>query len=222
MGYLPLNQPFNPATPYYDNASPVWQYAGSEYAPGSFPGDVVDWVQIQCRDASSPANATSATTVATAAGLLLDDGSIVAADGSSMLNFNFTLSNNLYVVVFQRNHLGIISNNAVTQIGGVYTYNFSTGENQVYGGANAHKQLEPGVWGMVASDGNANGIIQNTDETAAWKGDLGSSGYLGGDFDLNGITQNTDETNLWKPNLGGGGQVPGKTAEPLYKSWVPN
>ncbi|MCB2219726.1 MAG: PKD domain-containing protein [Bacteroidetes bacterium] len=220
-GYLPLIQPFNPSTPYYDNASPVWQYNGSEYAPGFFPSNVVDWVQVQCRDANSPANATSATTVATEACLLLEDGSIVAADGSSMLNFNFSIAQDLYVVVFHRNHLGIISNNPVTQVGGVYSYDFSSGQNQVYGGSNAHKQIEPGVWGMVAADGNANGLIQNTDETAVWKSDLGSSGYKGGDFDLNGLTQNTDETNLWKPNLGGGGQVPAKTSEPLFKSWVP-
>lgn len=221
-GYLPFAQPFNPATPYYDNASPVWQYSGTEFAPGSFPADVVDWVQVQCRDASSPANATSATTVATTACLVLDDGTIVAADGSSMLNFNFTLSQNLYVVVFHRNHLGVISNYALTESGGVYAYDFSSGQNQAYGGTNAHKQLEPGVWGLVASDGNANGLIQNTDETEVWQDDLGSSGYIGGDYDMNGLTQNTDETNLWIPNLGGGGQIPGKATEPLYKSWVPN
>jgi hypothetical protein len=74
---------------------------------------------------------------------------------------------------------------------------------------------------MVAADGNGNGLIQNTDETAVWKVDLGSSGYRGGDFNLNGLVQNTDETNYWKVNLGAGGQTPGKINQTGYQSQVP-
>ena len=75
---------------------------------------------------------------------------------------------------------------------------------------------------MVAADGNGNGIVENTDETAVWKVSLGQSGYDNGDFDLNGVVQNTDETNFWKPNLNSGGQVPGKSSSgEAYKSQVP-
>ena len=219
-GYVPLNQPYNPALPYYDNASPVWQYSGTE-SVASIPVNAVDWVLVQLRDAATAAGASSATIIGTQAGFVLSDGSVVGTDGSSPLLFAVTYSQNLYAVVFHRNHLGIMSSVGLTESGGTYSYDFTTGSGQSYGGTNAVIELEPGVWGMVAADGNANGLIQNTDETAVWKTDLGGSGYDGGDFDMNGLTQNTDETNLWKPNLGGGGQIPAKGAV-LYKSWVPN
>ncbi len=219
-GYIPLSQPYNPALPYYDNASPVWQYAGTESVP-SIPAGTVDWVVVQLRDATAPGNATSATIIGTQAAFVLDDGTIVALDGASTLTFNINFSQNLYAVVFHRNHLGIISNNALTPSAGIYSYDFTTGEFQAYGGANGHKEIEPGVWGMISADGNGNGLIQNTDETAVWKADLGNSGYMGGDFNMNGLTQNTDETDYWKVNLGAGGQTPSK-ANTGYQSQVPN
>ncbi len=221
-GYIPLSQPYGPALPYYDLASAgdiVWYYTGSE-SVASIPAGVVDWVYVQLRDADAPANATSATIIGEQAAFLLEDGAVVALDGSSMITFNATVSQNLYAVVFHRNHLGVMSANALTESGGVYSYDFSSGETQVYGGANGHKQLEPGVWGMISADGNGNGLIQNTDETAVWKTDLGNSGYMGGDFEMTGLTQNTDETNFWKPNLGGGGQTPAK-ANLGYECQVP-
>jgi hypothetical protein len=221
-GYLPLSHPYAPTMPYYDMTDPgniPWYYTG----PGtvsSIPPNVVDWVIVELRDATTPANATSATTIGTKAAFLMNDGSIVDLDGFSTLNFDVIFTNNLYAVVFHRNHLGVMSSTGLTQTGGIYTYDFSTGASQAYGGSNGHKEIEPGIWGMVAADGNGNGLIQNTDETAVWKVDLGNSGYMGGDFEMTGLTQNTDETNFWKPNLGGGGQVPAK-AGTGYVSQVP-
>ncbi|MCB2219166.1 MAG: PKD domain-containing protein [Bacteroidetes bacterium] len=220
FGYIPTTQPYNPPIPYYDNTNPVWQYPGTE-SVASIPVNVVDWVVVELRDASSPASATSAAAIGTQAAFVLNNGAVVGLDGFSPLTFNASFTQNLYAVIFHRNHLGIISNTGLTLSGGTYSWDFTSASGQSYGGVNAVKELEPGVWGMIAADGNANGLVQNTDETAVWKNDLGASGYDGGDFDLNGLTQNTDETNLWKPNLGGGGQVPAKGNEIFYKSWVP-
>lgn len=220
-GYIPLAQPYNPNLPYYGNNNPVWQYVGTEMV-GTIPAVAVDWVVVQLRDATSGANATPGTVIGTQAGFILNDGSIVATDGISDLMFDVSVSNNLYVVVYHRNHLGIISANGLTESAGVYSYDFSSASTQTLGGTNAVKELEPGVWGMVAADGDANGLIQNTDEAAVWQSDLGSSGYKGGDFDMNGLTQNTDETVLWQPNLGGGGQIPAKGSSVMYKSYIPN
>ncbi|MCB2221547.1 MAG: choice-of-anchor J domain-containing protein [Bacteroidetes bacterium] len=220
-GYIPLEQPYNPSLPYYDNASPAWLYTGTE-SVDAIPEGVVDWVLVQLRDASDAASASSATAEATVAAFLMLDGSIVGLDGMSRLGFpGVTIDNDLFLVVYHRNHLGIISANPVLSPGGFYTYDFSTEETQAFGGANGHKELEPGVWGMIAADGNGNGLVQNTDETAVWKLDLGGSGYQGGDFDMNGLTQNTDETNFWKPNLGGGGQIPAKSPDTGYQSQIP-
>ncbi|HRX96583.1 MAG TPA: C10 family peptidase [Bacteroidales bacterium] len=218
--HIPTGQPYNPPLPYYGEDAPVWLYDGGESVP-SVPVDVVDWVLVQLRDADLPENATSATIIGEQAGFLLNDGTITGPDGTGNLSFPATITQNLYVVIFQRNHLGIMSNYHLIESGGIYSYDFTIGENQVYGGINGHKLLEPGIWGMIAGDGNGNGIIQNTDETAVWKIDLGQSGYKGGDFDLNGIVQNTDETNIWKVNLGSGGQTPSKTTTEGYRSQVP-
>ncbi len=219
-GYIPLNQPFNPVLPYYDNAAPKWLYSGTE-SVGSIPANTVDWVLVQLRDAATAADASSGTILDSKAGFLLNNGQIVDLDGVSPLQFTgATFSTNLYVVIYQRNHLGIISNYPLIESGGSFNYDFSTSVDQAYGGANGHKQIDSGTWGMISADGNANGLIQNTDETAVWKTDLGSSGYTGGDFNLNGLTQNTDETNYWKVNLGGGGQVPAK-ANSGYQSQIP-
>jgi len=219
-GNIPISQPYNPALPYYNNNSPTWLYSGTE-SVGSVPANVVDWVVVQLRDASSAANASSATIIGTKAAFLLSDGSVVDLNGTDNLIFDLIISQNLFVVVFHRNHLGIISANAVTETAGLYTYDFSSGPGQVLGGANGYKDLGAGVWGMVSADGNASGIVDNTDETSVWKTDLNQSGYRGGDFNMSGITENTDETSNWKPNLNTGGQVPGKSATQLYQSYVP-
>ncbi|GAB4321338.1 MAG: hypothetical protein Kow00127_13750 [Bacteroidales bacterium] len=222
-GYIPLTQPYGPALPYYDindqNSIP-WYYTGTE-SVAAIPANVVDWVLVQLRDADIADNATSATAIATQPAFLLNDGTVTDLDGVSPLTFNVTPAQNLFAVVFHRNHLGIMSNNPLTASGSDYSYDFSTGETQVYGGANGHIELEPGVWGMIAGDGNGNGLIQNSDETQVWKVDLGSSGYLGGDFNMNGLSQNDDETSIWKVNLGGGGQVPAKAGDTGYQSQVP-
>jgi hypothetical protein len=223
-GYLPLVQPYNPALPYYDNATPEWLYSGTQTVTAIPSPDIVDWVYIQLRDANDAATATSETIIANAVGFLTSNGQVVDLDGSSRIAFGTLVSSidkGLFAVIYHWNHLGVISNNALTLSGPAYTYDFSSDETQVYGGTNGYKQLETGVWGMVAADGNGNGLVQNTDETAVWKANLGSSGYQGGDFDLNGLTQNTDETNFWKPNLGGGGQILAKGFDYFYKSCIP-
>jgi hypothetical protein len=219
-GYLPLNQPFNPTLPYYDNASPKWLYNGTETV-SAFPANTVDWVLVQLRDASNVAGAGSGTIMGSKAALLLDDGSIVDVDGNPLV-MKEAYNSGLFLVIYHRNHLGVISNYAVDINGtGTYTYDFSDAVDKAFGGANGHKDLGGGIYGLIAADGNGNGLIQNTDETAVWKADLGGSGYQGGDFNLNALTQNTDETNYWKPNLGGGGQVPAKGSSTGYVSQIP-
>ncbi|HPE57803.1 MAG TPA: hypothetical protein P5514_06620 [Bacteroidales bacterium] len=220
QAYIPLEQPYNPSLPYYNENDPVWTYKGLESVL-SVPAGVVDWIVVELRDATTPATASSSTAIYTTAAFLLEDGSVVDLDGSSLLRFDPIQSENLYVVIFHRNHLGVISASGLTESGGIYSYDFSSGAAQAYGGTNGHKELEPGVWGMVAGDGTGNGLIQNTDETAVWKVDLGQSGYKGGDFDMNGLVQNTDETNYWKVNLGAGGQTPDNASGKTFKSYIP-
>jgi hypothetical protein len=213
LGVIPLNQPYD------TNPAAEWYYTGTE-SVGSVPANVVDWVLVQLRDANNAADATGSSVVAEQAAFLLNDGSVVDLDGTSNIVFGgMGYSEGLFPVVFHRNHLGIISSVKMVRTSGVYAYDLTL-PGSIYGGINGSKELAPGLWGMVAADGNGSGIIATDDETVVWKNDLGNSGYLAGDFDMNGIVQSTDETNYWKINLNVGGQVPGKSGS-SYRSQVP-
>ncbi len=152
--FLPLNQPYS--------GSP-WNYNGTESVASIPNNQVVDWILVELRDAASANAATSGTKIAEKAGFLLSDGSIVETDGSSRLTFPVMISQNLYVVVWHRNHLGIMSSNALTKSGGFYSYNFSDDPSKIYGNSNGYFQLDsadPGLWGMAGGDGNSDGSCQ--------------------------------------------------------------
>ncbi len=204
---LPLNQPFNPSLPYYGNNTPKWLYSGTQTVT-SFPTGTVDYILIELRDATSAAAATSATRIAQIPALLLTDGSIVSLDGSSLPGFAGTVNNFLYIVVWSRNHLGIMSSGNITPAGTV-SWDFTTGSGQVYGGTTGYKMLETGVWGMVAGDINVDGIINTADKTpSGWKMDAGKKGYLGADLNMNIQVSNKDKNDYLVPNNNKISQVP--------------
>ncbi len=195
---IPLAQPYNVAP---------WNYPGTE-SVGAIPNpNVIDWVLLEFRDAASAATATPATMIGRQACFVLNNGSIVDLDGSSMLDFTLSVSNNLYVVVWQRNHLGIMSNFALTPSGGVYSYDFSSGVNQVYGGSAGHKNLG-GVYGMFSGDGDRSGTIGTGDKSTLWETQAGTKGYIYSDYNLDSQSNNIDKDDYWVPNIGQGSQVP--------------
>jgi hypothetical protein len=197
-GLLPLSQPYN---------SIPWSYTGSEAVPSIPNVNVVDWVLIELRDAPNAASATSATRIARQAAFLLKDGSVVGTDGSSILQFNNSFTQQLFVVVWHRNHLGIISANGVTASGGIYSYDFSSSVSMVYGGTFGYKNLGSGIWGMGSGDGKPDGIIDLQDKSI-WIPIAGKRGYLSGDYNLNGQVNNPDKDNYLLPNGPLGSQVP--------------
>jgi hypothetical protein len=87
-------------------------------------------------------------------------------------------------------------------------YDFTTGSGQYYGGSNGAKELEAGVWGMIAGDADANGQVQTTDKNDYWWIQTGTAGYKSGDFNMNGQVQTSDKNDYWWLNSGLGSQVP--------------
>jgi hypothetical protein len=204
-GILPLNQPFNPALPYYGNNNPCWLYAGAESVAAIPNADVVDWVMVEIRDGGP----TGAFTVAKQALFLLKDGSIVGLDGSSLPQFQLTLAGDLYVVVYHRNHLGVMNATPIPNSGGnLYVWDFTTGSGQFYGGSNGAKELETGIWGTRSGDGDANKQVNNDDKIVVWRPESGGAGYLGGDYNLDMQVNNSDKIDFWAPNGGSSSQVP--------------
>ncbi len=197
---LPLAQPFS--------GSP-WNYSGSE-SVSSIPGsDIVDWVLVDIRDASNAALATPATSIGMQAAFLRNDGKIVGLNGDPVISFsNTSVANNLFVVIFPRNHVPVISGNAVIKTGGVYTYDFSTAAGQALGGANGHKDLGGGVWGMFSGNSNGDYNVNDADKDTNWKSEAGMSGYLSSDVNMDGESNNVDKNDMWVPNNGKSSQVP--------------
>lgn len=199
-GFLPLSQPYFGAP---------WYYTGTETVAAIPNPDVVDWVLVELRETPGDATtATGSTSIGRQAAFLLKNGDVVGMDGSSGLSFLATITENLYAVVWHRNHLGIISSNPLQETGGVYAYDFTTSSAQVLGGITGYSELEPGVWGMAGGDGNSDGQINNGDKIDVWTTQAGSSGYLQGDFSMDSQVNNGDKNDVWVPNTGKGGQVP--------------
>lgn len=197
-GMIPLSQPYN---------NSPWNYSGTE-AVSEIPNEnVVDWVLVELRDAPDASSATSATRLARQSAFLLHDGSVVGTDGSSVLQFNNSFTHQLFVVVWHRNHLGIMSANGINGIGGIYSYKFSLSESQVYGGEEGYKALGEGVWGMVAGDGTHDGIIDLSDKLQ-WNNLAGTKGYLDSDFSMDAQVNNHDKNEGWQPNSSKTQQIP--------------
>jgi len=198
-GFLPLSQPFN---------SEPWNYSGTESVAAIPNSEVVDWVLIEIRDTTDAASALLVTRVERAAGFLLKNGSVTGTDGISNLMFTQTISDSIFVVVWHRNHLGIISSNPVTEAGGVYAYDFSTSADKAFGSVLAQKDLGGGIFGMISGDSDANGVVNENDKAINWSGETGNTGYLSSDIDLNGQADNPDKNDLWLLNQSAECQVP--------------
>ena len=199
IAHLPLNQPYNIAP---------WNYFGTE-SVSTFPNsNIVDWVLIELRDASDAASATPATMMDRQAAFVLNDGKIVDLDGISNLQFENNLNDQLFIVIWHRNHLGVLSSGNLVESGGIYTYNFSIGPNQVHGNENGHKEIYPGIWGMIGGDGNHDGFVTETDKAPTWDNQAGNEGYLESDYNLDAQSDNKDKDDIWSPNDGKGCQVP--------------
>ncbi len=189
LNLLPLNQPYNMAP---------WNYTGTETVTSIPNTDVVDWVLVEIRDAVDAANANSTTKIGEKAALLLNDGSIVDLDGSSEVDFgNLALQHNLFVKVYHRNHISVLSANALVLNGGIYTYNFSTSVAQAF---QSNQKLLFGKAVMIGGDANADDDINMTDKII-WNGKAGTSTYQSSDFNLDGQTDNRDKNDILLDNL---------------------
>lgn len=200
---IPLEQPFN------SDPTAVWYYDGSESVAEIPNENIVDWLLLQVRDATSAVNATPATIKENQVAFLLNNGKIVGLDGNSNISFSEPIDDNLYLVVFQRNHLGVMSSGPVDITGDYpFTYLFSDGSDQVYGDANGHKEISPGLWGMMGGDGDGNGQIEMNDKTIIWQSQAGKTNYFSGDYNLDGQVDNSDKNDTWIENNNTSSQIP--------------
>ena len=201
LGYLPLGQPYN-ADPLA-----VWYYTGSESVPAIPNTNITDWVLVEFRDAPSAAAATRATMISMQPAFVMNNGMVVGLDGMSPLKVSGVFQYNPYVVIWHRNHLGVLSASPLILSGiNYYTYDFTTPSGQAY--LNGQKNLGGGIYGMFGGDGKPDEFIDNLDKANVWSIQAGTRGYKEGDFNMNGQVNNPDKNNIWVPNLGQGTKVP--------------
>lgn len=195
---LPLTQPFN---------IEPWFYQGTEKVD-QIPGDVVDWLLLELRDAETAELADTNTLVNRQAVFLKNDGSIVGLDGFSKPIFYNSIVHNLFVVIYHRNHLGILSSIGLHDLNMNITHDFTLSADATYGGILGIKELVGGKWGMIAGDGNSDNVINQEDEDLIWKVEAGSKGYLQADYNLDFQVENQDKNESFNSNLGKQSQVP--------------
>jgi hypothetical protein len=196
-GLLPLSQPFN--------TSP-WDYAGTENVAAIPTTDIVDWVLIELRDTTDVNLATSQSILARKAVFINKEGKIVDTDGTlnPILFTNVKVEDSLFVVLWHRNHLGIISAVPLTESNGVYSYDFSTAITQAY---LSGQKLINGKAAMIGGDLNNDDTIDNNDHIL-WKTKAGETGYHKEDANLDSQLDNIDKNEIVIPNMGSNSNIP--------------
>ncbi len=183
--FIPYDQPFN-------IPGAIWEYGGTEAAPSIAGAVTTDWILVELRNGG-----VQGTGIVFPAFVEID-GQVCSYNGSRRLNIKDDIYDNLQIVIWQRNHIGIMSSTGFNPMNGnVYDYDFTTGSDKVVGGTTGYKQLKPDVWGMVAGDVTADGIVDDLDYDDGWYIEAGLSGYLGGDLNLDKQSNNQDKNDFW-------------------------
>ncbi|MBS1551448.1 MAG: hypothetical protein JST15_05200 [Bacteroidetes bacterium] len=174
-GLIPLAQPFN---------DPQYNYNGTE-SVGSIPAGVVDWVYLEIRSTDNGVAIPGGRRAA----FVKDNGSVVDLDGINPVKITGILPGNYYVVVGHRNHLPIMSANAIPLNTSSILFDFSANASNVYGGEEA--DLGSGVLGMYSGDANKSFLISAADYTIVTN-NLLSTNYNNGDLNLSGVVTAAD------------------------------
>ena len=209
-----LEGPYNTSTHLMnttinDNIPAKSPYTADARTTTSKPSTAVDWVLVELRSSSSPG-----TVIASRSAYLNSDGNLIDDNATSGRGIGIAAApGDYYVAIKHRNHLAVMSKAALSGLtwgtaSTVTSYNFASDSSKFYGSGAGVKEVESGVWAMIAGDGNGNGQVQNNDSESIWKPDNGTAGYKNSDFNLNGQVQNNDNEIYWKQNNGRGTQVP--------------
>lgn len=194
---FPLTQPYN---------QPPWNYMGTENVTFIPNNEVVDWFLVELRDAVDAPSATPATMIARKAAFVISGGAVVDIDGFSNLEFSESIANQLFVVLWHRNHLGMMSAFPLSKVSDVYTYDFTTAMGMAY--LNGQKGLNGSVYGMIAGDADGDGEIESIDKDSYWAVQAGEMGYKSADFNMNSQVDNVDKNDFWMEEMGNSSQIP--------------
>ena len=139
--------------------------------------------------------------VAQQAALLRNDGVVVDCSNtfSPVLFPDLNNTEAYYVVLRHRNHLDVMSTNAITPTAGLLSYDFTIGIEQVYGNTLVILNEMTGYTALSAGDIDGNGLISHLDFNLYLANLNNNNAYQ--ISDTNGDTQITvADFNLYKAN----------------------
>ncbi|MEZ5199277.1 MAG: hypothetical protein R2764_23715 [Bacteroidales bacterium] len=192
QGVMATGQPFN--------VDP-WNYDGGEMLSAQPGAGVVDWVYLEFRETDGDAStATPDKFLDHQAAVVLANGMIVQPDGSSPVLYTGDITQNLFVIVYHRNHLAVMSSSALVETNGYFVYDFTDDITKAY--LDGQKAIGGGFYGMIGGDSDASGIVDTEDMDVNWSNDAGNAGYFGSDLNLDTQVSNPDKADVWQPNLG--------------------
>ncbi len=122
---------------------------------GTASDNIVDWVLVELRDATTNTNILASTSA-----LLQRDGDVVSLDGNTPLAFTVA-PGNYYIAIKHRNHLGIMTANTVALSSTVSSIDFTDASNSITFGSNAQTSfgMPSNTFGMWAGDANNDGQV---------------------------------------------------------------
>ena len=172
---------------------------------------IVDWIWIELRDAT-----TNTTILYSKSALLQRDGDVVAIDGVSPLSFT-AASDNYYIAIKHRNHLGIMSASTIALSETTTVVNFSDSASQITYGTEAQTTLgmTDGVVAMWSGDVNGDSVLQYTGATPDTPSILSNALNDSGNF-LNLPTYVVVGYNVNDVDMNGGAQYTGATPDAPY------
>lgn len=187
------------------STDPATVYSGIVSETSSaIPAQAVDWVVVELRSGTGAGSKVGTNR----AGILKSDGSVVDKDGNP-----FTMSqvdgSGFYIVIHHRNHLSVMSNQAVNTTTGTYEFDFTTAQSNSFNNGSIGVGS---VFAMYAGDADGNGTIDGSDLTT-WRAHNGLAFLFGSndksDLNLDGVINAIDRNEYQQKNNATSTQVPG-------------
>lgn len=212
-GLLPLGEPYT-GLGYVHAGGGGGESTNTMVLAQSGQNAIVDWVVVELRDATMPA-----TVLATRSALLQRDGDVVGMDGASPVQFSLPVGS-YHIAVRHRNHLGVMTADAVPVSIAERSYDLSNGSQALFGSAPAKAVGAVNVlWaGNVLRDAALRYTNASNDREPILSAIGGVvptatvTGYLPGDTNLDGSVRYTGSANDRDPILQNiGGVVPTNT-----------
>lgn len=192
MGSLPLSHPFT-------NDS-IFHHSGSESVTSIPNARVVDWVLVDVRRASNPAEASFDQIIASKALFLLEDGQIVDLNGTDNPTFFTDEDGPFVIVVSHRNHMPVFYGDTLSEpVGGTFAIDFSSDVSAWYETQSSFIEDDGTICaatsGLIVND---NTISNSSDDySQVWSARNRVGSYEKYDVNLDGVINASDRMQIF-------------------------